>query len=365
VIVATSSHGGILTARRRSQPRLTGIDLARFIAIIGMVMVHFGPNPVPETTLGQIYEVSHGRASILFVLLAGIGVTFLANSTDQTGTGISAAHILSRAAILLPLGLWLQDLDHGVLVILQFYAAYFVFAALLVRFSSPLIIGAALAFIALGPVMYEVAETYRTEWFLDGAPVLGDPASKIFRDLTISGYYPLVTWAAPLTLGVWLGRQDLGSMSSRLILILGGAALVIGSSIVARGARAIDVDSIQIAMANEPHSQTHTWLIGAIGSAIIVLGISLIVVDLAPQASWPLVAAGQLALSVYVGHLLLLHRYTDVFRQDTVTGAITSVVIFSIFAVTVCAVWRSFFSRGPLEMLFRVPSWIINRFQRG
>ena len=38
-----------------SQPRqrLRGVDAARAVAVLGMVMVHFGPNPAPDTALGN------------------------------------------------------------------------------------------------------------------------------------------------------------------------------------------------------------------------------------------------------------------------------------------------------------------------
>ncbi len=35
-------------------------------------MLHFGPTPVPDTALGNLYGVSHGRAFVLFALLAGV-----------------------------------------------------------------------------------------------------------------------------------------------------------------------------------------------------------------------------------------------------------------------------------------------------
>src|ERR671910_342870 len=63
--------------------RLGGVDAARAVAVLGMVIVHFGPNPVPDTVFGNLYEVPHGRASVLFVLLAGVGVSLLA--ADRSG----------------------------------------------------------------------------------------------------------------------------------------------------------------------------------------------------------------------------------------------------------------------------------------
>jgi peptidoglycan/LPS O-acetylase OafA/YrhL len=65
--------------RSEASRRLRGVDAARAIAVLGMVMVHFGPSPVPDTALGNLLYsgVSHGRASVLFALLAGAGVALL------------------------------------------------------------------------------------------------------------------------------------------------------------------------------------------------------------------------------------------------------------------------------------------------
>jgi uncharacterized membrane protein len=59
--------------------RISGIDVARALAIVGMVMVHVGPQDAGKPGIAaQAYRLSHGRASILFVVLAGIGVSLLA-----------------------------------------------------------------------------------------------------------------------------------------------------------------------------------------------------------------------------------------------------------------------------------------------
>jgi hypothetical protein len=53
--------------------------------VLGVIMVHFGPTPVPDAALGNLYGVSHGRASILFALLAGVGVALLVGAARAGG----------------------------------------------------------------------------------------------------------------------------------------------------------------------------------------------------------------------------------------------------------------------------------------
>jgi hypothetical protein len=89
--------------------RVAGIDLARFLAIAGMLAVHVGPTTLVDPA-GRVYaELTHGRASILFGLLAGVGVSLLASSRTAT-LWQTRIRLLWHAALLLPLGLWLQSL---------------------------------------------------------------------------------------------------------------------------------------------------------------------------------------------------------------------------------------------------------------
>jgi hypothetical protein len=107
-------NGGTIGAASR----IPGIDLARFLAIAGMLAVHVGPMGLTDP-MGRLYALlTHGRASILFGLLAGIGVSLLAQSRSAS-LGETRLRLVWQAALLLPLGLWLQTLDVPIRVILR------------------------------------------------------------------------------------------------------------------------------------------------------------------------------------------------------------------------------------------------------
>lgn len=149
--------------------RLLGVDLARAVAVAGMVMVHFGPKPVPETVAGKLYGISDGRASVLFVVLAGLGVAFLSGRNSgshrqllpkatqgsqrvATRSANARLQLILRGSLLLPLGLWLQGLEQVVLVvILKYYALYFLLAALVLGLSDRWLVVSGLAALAGGP----------------------------------------------------------------------------------------------------------------------------------------------------------------------------------------------------------------------
>src|ERR687894_682212 len=138
----------------RPRRRLRGVDAARAVAVLGMVMVHFGPFPAPDTALGNLYGLSHGRASVLFALLAGVGVALLTAGRSGGRTSLTRGRLVLRGALLLPLGLWLQDFEHGALVILQYYGIYFVFVAFVLTLPDRWLLAGGAAVLVAGPLVY-------------------------------------------------------------------------------------------------------------------------------------------------------------------------------------------------------------------
>lgn len=357
---ATDPHAD---APVRPAGRIEGIDAARALAIIGMVMVHFGPTRPGEGLLARLYGATHGRASILFVVLAGIGVSLLAGNRTPARQRSAAAKLVFRAALLLPLGLALQELDTNVLVILQYYALYFLFAAAVAPLGDRTVLALSGALFAAGPVAYVALGMARPGWFAaGGAAAWTDEPAQIARDLLLTGSYPVITWLGPVVFGVWLGRRDLRSVATRVRLLVGGTAAAVagygGSSLLlARYGEPAAASGWGQLMAAEAHSQMPLWLVGATGLATAVLGACLLLATWLPRLLWPLVATGQLALTVYVGHLLVLAAAPDLLQADTVEGAIRTVAAFTAVTAAVCAAWRMVFSRGPLEALLRLPWW--------
>lgn len=345
-------------------------------------MVHFGLSTIPTTFAGEIYSVTQGRASVLFALLAGIAVTLAsggagrfgkdqtAKDTQEDGKNYvparSPGKLLLRAALLLPLGLWLQRLDHGALVILQYYALYFVLAAALLDASSRVLFRGAAAALIGGPMVYLLFATGVPAWFEAGPATLSDPAAKVARDLVISGDYPLITWAAPLLLGMWLGRLDLGSALVQKRLLAGGAAMALAAAAASHAAPGLLASQITTGPRNpqiqeflftgEPHSQSILWMASALGSACLVLGAALVLAASLPRAAWPLEATGQLALSVYVTHLIAIDLTGGLLDRTQVLDAVAAVAAFMAAAAVFSVLWRIFAKRGPLETLLAV-SW--------
>lgn len=344
--------------------RINGIDAARALAIIGMVMVHFGPAVSGPAPLVRLYRLSHGRAVLLFVLLAGVGVSLLAGDRSSARRRNVRARLAFRAAVLLPLGLALQLLAHDVaLVILQYYAVLFLVAASAVALGDRALLGGGLAAAILAPVLYLGAWHWQPDWFTGHTAAITDPPLMIAQNLLLTGTYPVLTYTAPLLFGMWLGRQDLRLGVIRWRAVIVGAVGAVTAWGVSRGLIAwlgipeTGPTLLQLIL-DDPHSQMPLWLIGSMGSAAAVLGLALVAVDRWPRITWPLVSMGQLALTIYVGHLVALALWPWLFIRGDFFPATMSVIRFSIVVAIASVVWRRFFSRGPLEAALRLPwSW--------
>lgn len=341
--------------------RLEGVDLARALAIIGMLMAHVGPL-YGDRFAERLYALPHGRASVLFMLVAGVSVALLARARRDR-PGVFSGQLLWRAALLLSAGLALQVLDSGRLVILQTYALMFVLALGLVRLPDRLLLALVGVAAVGGPVAFLYGQMQAPLVFNRSSLAFGQAPGEILHGLVLSGPYPLITWIVPFVAGIWLGRRDLRDPRLRRWLAFGGGALALafaGASAALQGV--FGEPGFEIAWAQlmslDPHSQMPLWLANATAVAVAVLGLSLMLADSGAYWSWPLVATGQVALTFYVAHLLALSAWPSTLQTGDVGEAVLICSGFTAIAVMLAVAWRAVLPRGPLEMLLQ-PPWLV------
>lgn len=344
--------------RARARGRIDGIDLARAIAIVGMVMAHIGPiRSAGGGLVGELYRLPHGRASILFVVVAGIGVALLADRRGATERS-TAARLVWRALLLLPLGLALQELGTGVAVILQYYAVYFLIAIVALRLPSRALLMLAGIMSVAGATAVLAARRSQPEWF--GPIPEWSEFGPVARDIFVSGTYPALVWVVPLLVGIWIGRQNLRSARVATGLLAAGAVLAAAAYGLRGGLASVagnatsPSDWLQLA-AIEPHNEMPLWVLSSTGIAVAIVGGAILLAAALPLLARPLVLMGQLALSVYVAHLLVLWQRPEWLRRDVFGDAWERVGIFLLVTLALVALWRAFAGLGPLETLFRAP----------
>jgi len=347
-----------------TKARVAGIDLARALAIIGMLMVHVGPTN-RDDPLGVAYALPHGRASVLFMLLAGVGVSLLAASRRAVPGGFTT-QLVWRALLLFPLGLALQHVAAGQNVILATYALMFLVAIGLARLGDRAMVVLAAILAVAGPVGFLLGRMHWPGVFNRRAVALDQPVGDIVHGLLLSGSYPLIVWIVPFLVGLWIGRRDLRAVAVRIGLAVGGIGVAIGVAAIMAGLHHVfEPPGVRIGwqrlLVMDAHSQMPLWLWSATATAVATLGLCLVIADIAGRWLWPLVALGQVALTFYVGHLLLLAWWPIPLTSNDPATAAWHALIITAQAAVLAVAWRWLFRWGPLESLLQVPTATLAR----
>jgi hypothetical protein len=348
----------------RRTGRNLGIDVARAVAIIGMGAVHFSFSGTEAAGGGAATLPDAPRnIAILFVIVAGLGVTLLDRSrASRTRT---RQRLLWRFALFLPLGLGLQELDHGLAVILQDFALLFLVGTVAVALSDRALLALVGVLLVLGPAVHIAAEATLTGVAFGEPPGLLDPPLQIASDLLLTGVYPLVIFAGPFLLGMWFGRLDLTDALVQVRLLAVGATLglglVWGSLVIAALVPDGAPTWVQLAITTEPLSHSFLWLWQFTAASVAALAVCLVAGDALPRLCTPLAALGQLAMTVYVGHLLLIAMDQETFRVADVVGVALRVGAFTVISAAFATAWRARFRRGPLEALMDLPFTLADR----
>ncbi len=344
--------------------RFYGLDAARAIAIIGMLAVNVGPRKESDETdvAVLLYDIPHGRASLLFMILAGIGLSLMTRRARTTSAPLPWQTILWRSLVLIAGGLALQLLGHDISVILTYYGVLFLCGLPLLRAPTWLLITLASASLVAGPIIWLALQQLAGMTFTFLAPSLADPIFTATHALLLTGAYPVLIWLAPFLLGLVLGRCRLGYriFQNRLIAV-GTVATVIplgisGVLALINGPPTSAYGWDQLASV-EAHSQMPLWMISGCGSAVLVIGIFLRAEGWVTQRlSW-LISAGRLSLTIYVAHLFVLAWLVRPGPETLLQGFVISTLMSVVF-VALAHLWWRHLGPGPLERLLNWPPTI-------
>lgn len=339
--------------------RVVGLDVARSLAIVGMVAVNVGPRG-ESGLLGRVYDLPLGRASLLFMVLAGVGMSIMTRSSRAPAGGpLPWGTVLWRAALLLVGGLALQLLGHEASVILPLYGVLFVACLPLLKAPGWTLIAAAVASLVLGPLLWLWFWAVKGGAFVADEPTLLDPPVEILTGILFTGAYPAVVWAAPFLLGMLLGRADLRNPTLHRRLVLWGATAAIMAYAFSQALIALfggpgrEPGLIHLVAATA-HSQMPLWLLSSTGAALFVLGLCLLGERFAARYLGALAATGRLSLTVYVGHLVVLALLVRP-GPDTLAGGILTTSAICAGSILFAWLWTRWFRTGPLELLLRLP----------
>lgn len=357
---------------RSSAPaRNLGFDLARTLAVFGMVVVNFklvmGASDNGPVWLVRAVGMLEGRAAATFVVLAGVGLSLLsrrARISGDPGQLAEARHtVWARALFLLVVGLaytpvWPAD-------ILHFYGVYLAVAALFLGAPMAWLWASAGALVAAFVGLLLVFD-YEREWDWSTLEYEGlwTPAGMV-RHLFFNGFHPVVPWLAFVFVGMAVGRLDLRRVPVRRGLFgLGLTATVATEATSAwllRSASALAPEEKEVLGAlfgTSPMPPMPLYMLAGTGVACVVIALATEVGERFGRSPWlePLVATGQVALTLYVAHVLVGMGTLEALGMlggQTLATSLGASLLFCVGGVLFAWSWRSRFSRGPVEWVMR------------
>lgn len=418
--LAGSSRG----ARRRMRDnllggpgRVLGADIARGVAVLGMFTAHVGVTSDDLSTFEGWLSLAHGRSSILFATVAGLSLALVTGgSRPLTGEAMrtARARILVRAVLLLALVAVLDLFGTRVLLILGFYAAYFVLALPFLRMPPGRLAAIAALIAVVGPFLVY----YGPEALARAGLRAPHDGSGAATDFLLTGHYPGLVWMAYVLAGLALGRCDLRSPTLQLGLVAGGFGLAaltsVASAVLVAGAGGMPAIEGQVSVTSSeyvtppptwsdpwpptaglylegPHHDTTFEALGSGGFALGVIGLCLLVGTVARNGSssgsrsgsrsgsdsggalrvpldvarrvvlvlvTPLAAVGALALTVYSLQIVTIWWWTRTY-WDLLDPATNTPLGWMVLVTLVAAtLWRALLGRGPLERLF---GWVARK----
>jgi len=354
----------------KSNARIIGLDFARAWAMFGMLVVNFVVITNAEYNgphwLVTITSLFQGRASALFVLLAGIGISLMTRNAIASG---DKNKILNHRKIIWKRSLFLFIIGLGLYIlewtgdILHYYGVYLFIAAACITLKDKWLIGLSTITLLVAQSLQLRFDTLKG-WnssmpfieYIDFWTVEG-----FLRHLFFNGYHPIFPWMCFLFIGMVIGRIDLSSKTLRKKLFTWGLAVMISVEILSYALinlliPIIGKEAAIFLFSTGPILPNFLYVSSASGSAIVAIVLSLFLTE---RANWfisAMIHTGQLTLTHYVSHVIvgmgILITLGRLENQSLVFALLFSTCFF-VFSITVSVLWRRTFSRGPFEMIMR------------
>lgn len=358
-------------AFNQKNKRLVGIDVARALAVIGMIIVNFKiafgqeGNDMIKSFVG-LFE---GKAAATFVVLAGVGMALMSNTAiknrDIERIKKIQIKLVRKAIFLFVVGLmyipiWMAD-------ILHFYGVYMLITLLLIGRSKKTIMNTALLFVFIYPLImliwnYDIGWNYETFGYTDFWSVSG-----FIRNLFYNGFHPVLPWVAFMLIGLWYGRQDLYDekfikKSIWISLITFIATLLLSQFLIAFFSDIYQISILEMKniFGTSPMPPLPIYMISGSSIAIFVIASSIFIARKFEKNILinALNKTGQLALTFYVAHVVIGIGVMEIINPEktgkyAISFSFLYALLFSLTCIIFAIIWTKFKKSGPLEWVMR------------
>ncbi len=355
------------------QQRIIGFDLARGYAIFGMFIVNFNfcfGSFQDSTFLGRSLNLFVGNSTAIFIILAGMGLSFMSNKTVYSLEEKKhlKSIVLKRSWLLLAMGLILFSWWPG--DILHFYAAYMHIAAfflfsnrniyLIIAAASILIFHVLLQFIPI-----DTSWNFETFQYADFWTPLG-----FLRNTIYNGWNSIFPWLAYFMTGMYLGRLNWHSSSVKIRVFITGLIVFCIFEAIRYYTNNYVTDQYLIHYIMSEYFPAYIpFMMITMGFAFMVIAICMFIGEKfsANNLLKALALTGRMTLSFYVLHITIGMILFSKISGKLYTGYLTQQApsspamilgfasLFFMICVVFAILWNKKFKNGPLESLMR---WI-------
>lgn len=286
--------------------RFDGIDLARGLAIVGMVFAHLGPTGFDGGVVADYTSTAFaGYPSALFAVLAGVslGLFHERGADDPVRTRLAT---LVRGAILLVAGTLMSMVQSTIAIVLSTIAVIYLLLFWLPRCKTwviAVIIAVLAAVSSVGFVLVDLVP-FGFELFMPP--------------------YPVLAWLTYGAVGVLVHRFLVGNTKAQAIAVVPALLLAaVGFVIRVNNAAVFPYDPLAdytepqfdkeplvqllLTQSFEPHTGMFGDLLASITCAIAVICLCCLLCQVrwANILAYPLRAVGAMALTTYVAHVFI------------------------------------------------------------
>jgi uncharacterized membrane protein YeiB len=351
--------------------RIIGIDVARALAIIGMILVNFkiAFGDSGQKWLESIIKIFEGKAAATFVVLAGIGISFMSKSALKSKDSKKILKVkkslTKRALVLFVVGLsyvsvWSAD-------ILHFYGIYMLLTLFLLEKSQKIIFITTLTIVFIYPFLmitwnYDLGWNYILFTYSDFWSVNG-----FIRNLFYNGFHPVLPWISFMLIGLWFGRQNLNDITFVKKALIISLSLFIFIQVLSfalitifSGSYFITNEELHQIFGTNPMPPLPLYIMS--GSSIAISIISACILFAKKYKTNKIINAlkdmGQLALSFYVAHVvigmgIIVDLNPNNIGEYSLEFSVIYALLFSLVCIIFAVIWLRFKKQGPLEWLLR------------
>lgn len=285
--------------------RIVGLDIARSLAIIGMVVLHMA------SLVWHTKVILNGLPAALFAILAGITLMIIARNFTVT----TLLRILARGCIITLIGLALLPLGGEIQVVL-------------------VVIGITMMLLCWVPPLH-----WAWKLILFAAATVA--ATVKYAPLTLPQVYPLLAYIAYFFAGMLLYEIYIRKQRAAAQWV----STAIAGIVAAIGFYFRFTTDIPGWLRFTGHTGVVGEIVLSIAVAAVVLHLCLLAGRAAPKLVYPFAALGAMSLSIYILHVLTAYYWQSHIALHNTAWACAFIALFLVIAT----LWRRLIGKGPAE----------------